>query len=237
MDIRARLSAKQRDELESLMEARNPDGPLADTITRLHGFLTSLVSGPMVMPSEWMPVIFGGQDSGAWETMDQARHAMSLVMRFYNEISSDLQAGGTRYGVLIDRIGDESDTIDLADDWCKGYVLGISLREDDWEDAMNDPELSQSFLPIFAIASPARIGLEPLNNRAEYTEMLDLLPNCAVEICAWWREKLVAFMQAHAGQTYSATVRRTAPKISPNARCPCGSGKKYKRCCLVTRAV
>jgi len=33
----------------------------------------------------------------------------------------------------------------------------------------------------------------------------------------------------HAGQTYSATVRRTAPKISPNARCPCGSGKKYKR--------
>ena len=29
----------------------------------------------------------------------------------------------------------------------------------------------------------------------------------------------------------SRTVRRTAPKIGPNERCPCGSGKKYKKCC------
>lgn len=27
------------------------------------------------------------------------------------------------------------------------------------------------------------------------------------------------------------TVRRTSPKISRNAPCPCGSGKKYKYCC------
>ncbi len=26
-------------------------------------------------------------------------------------------------------------------------------------------------------------------------------------------------------------VRRSTPKISPNAPCPCGSGKKYKKCC------
>jgi hypothetical protein len=29
-----------------------------------------------------------------------------------------------------------------------------------------------------------------------------------------------------------APVRRDAPKVSPNALCPCGSGKKHKRCCL-----
>ncbi len=43
----ARLSKKQRDELEALMEARDPAGPLADTITRLHGFFTSVVSSPI----------------------------------------------------------------------------------------------------------------------------------------------------------------------------------------------
>jgi len=67
MGIAARLSAKQRDELEALMDARNPDGLLAATITRLHGFLTSVVSGPMVVPSEWMPVVFGSSDDRAWE--------------------------------------------------------------------------------------------------------------------------------------------------------------------------
>jgi preprotein translocase subunit SecA len=29
------------------------------------------------------------------------------------------------------------------------------------------------------------------------------------------------------------TVRRGAPKISRNDPCPCGSGKKYKKCCLL----
>ena len=28
-----------------------------------------------------------------------------------------------------------------------------------------------------------------------------------------------------------APVRRVAPKVSPNDQCPCGSGRKYKKCC------
>jgi preprotein translocase subunit SecA len=27
------------------------------------------------------------------------------------------------------------------------------------------------------------------------------------------------------------TIRRDQPKIGPNDPCPCGSGKKYKKCC------
>ncbi|HEY0943862.1 MAG TPA: YchJ family metal-binding protein [Opitutaceae bacterium] len=32
----------------------------------------------------------------------------------------------------------------------------------------------------------------------------------------------------------SATVRRATPKIGRNDPCPCGSGKKYKKCCGAT---
>jgi len=28
------------------------------------------------------------------------------------------------------------------------------------------------------------------------------------------------------------TFRRSAPKIGRNKPCPCGSGKKYKKCCI-----
>ena len=35
---------------------------------------------------------------------------------------------------------------------------------------------------------------------------------------------------APAGQP-SAPVRRTGNKVGPNDPCPCGSGKKYKKCC------
>ena len=30
----------------------------------------------------------------------------------------------------------------------------------------------------------------------------------------------------------AGTVKRTKPKIGRNDPCPCGSGKKYKKCCL-----
>ncbi len=31
-------------------------------------------------------------------------------------------------------------------------------------------------------------------------------------------------------------IRRTAPKTNRNAACPCGSGKKYKHCCMTKNA-
>ncbi len=33
-------------------------------------------------------------------------------------------------------------------------------------------------------------------------------------------------------QKKSGTVRRETKKIYPNDQCPCGSGKKYKKCCM-----
>jgi preprotein translocase subunit SecA len=34
-----------------------------------------------------------------------------------------------------------------------------------------------------------------------------------------------------------STVRRVQPKVGRNDPCPCGSGKKYKRCCGAATAV
>jgi preprotein translocase subunit SecA len=31
-------------------------------------------------------------------------------------------------------------------------------------------------------------------------------------------------------------IKRAAPKVGRNDPCPCGSGKKYKRCCLLKQA-
>ena len=34
------------------------------------------------------------------------------------------------------------------------------------------------------------------------------------------------------GEVYHETIVRSAPKVGRNDPCPCGSGKKYKKCCL-----
>jgi len=51
-----------------------------------------------------------------------------------------------------------------------------------------------------------------------------------VEIAVFHREE---GRWAYAGQASGPgkTVRRESPKIGRNDPCPCGSGKKYKKCC------
>ncbi len=44
-------------------------------------------------------------------------------------------------------------------------------------------------------------------------------------------EGLQEWVGAYNGPTAAAPIRRAAPKIGRNAPCPCGSGKKYKKCC------
>jgi preprotein translocase subunit SecA len=39
--------------------------------------------------------------------------------------------------------------------------------------------------------------------------------------------------ESRGGEGVAKTVRRTAPKVGRNEPCPCGSGKKYKKCCGV----
>jgi hypothetical protein len=45
--------------------------------------------------------------------------------------------------------------------------------------------------------------------------MVDVLPECAVEISEWWRKKRVASMHGSAAPRHFGTVRRGEPKMSP----------------------
>jgi preprotein translocase subunit SecA len=41
----------------------------------------------------------------------------------------------------------------------------------------------------------------------------------------------VQYHDNESAQKKQETVRRSAPKVGRNDPCPCGSGKKYKKCC------
>ena len=51
-----------------------------------------------------------------------------------------------------------------------------------------------------------------------------------VETALFTRE-LGRWVYAGQEEQPSATVRREGPKVGRNDPCPCGSGKKYKKCC------
>ena len=62
-----------------------------------------------------------------------------------------------------------------------------------------------------------------------------------VEAKASWLYELPAWVsilteekrkELYKEQKKSGTVKRESKKIYPNDTCPCGSGKKYKKCCM-----
>lgn len=224
MNVRRRLSKRERDKLEALMEIRDPSGSgyLKGSVTFLHGFLTSIVSGPVIAPSEWLPIFFSHAND----------EAIALVMRFSNEICSDLET--ERFGIMVDCVGDKPKTVDYADNWCRGYLRGIAMRPAEWSEATKDQALHTYMLPILGLGHPeVEPTFDPVRDPEVYDELLNALPQCALKIYKWWRERL---LDAPAVPSQSP-LRRTTPRVSPNAACPCGSGKKYKRCCSPLRTV
>jgi uncharacterized protein len=228
-DFAAPLSDEERDELEVLIESNYPDGTLGGAATCLHGFFTSVISGPLVKPTEWLEVVFGDSFDRKWKNRDQLHRATDLIMRFNTEVAHGLMRDD--FGVLLQQPNDQPDEEILANEWCRGYIVGMSLRGEEWKPAIEDDEISPYISPIVAIADPETTGLDKyLSVRKHYDEALALLPASAVAIYNWWRERFKSESQK------SEPHRRATPKISPNAPCPCGSGKKYKRCCSPANA-
>ena len=63
--------------------------PTAMSLEELDGFITGLVIGPdVVTPSEYMPMIWGGEDgdSPELESLEQIQRFLGLLMRRRNKI-------------------------------------------------------------------------------------------------------------------------------------------------------
>jgi uncharacterized protein len=87
-------------------------------------------------------------------------------------------------------------------DFCRGYVRGAQLHET-WR---NDEAATAKLVPFEALAK------EDVSTEREQ------LGGYVKELRAYWQAK--------------RQVVNTTPKVGRNDPCPCGSGRKHKKCCL-----
>ena len=98
MDLARQLDPDERTRLYALLRSVNPHGPFSESLAQLHGFFSSVVSGPLVQPSEWLPIVLGpDDDEHGWESMEQAKDGLNLLMRFYNQVAIEFQRGPNTY--------------------------------------------------------------------------------------------------------------------------------------------
>ena len=208
-------TTKDLDRLDDFLCGLDDDAMLLST---LDGFLSGIVVCPeLVLPSEWLPYIWG--EGAAFTDQDEANEILDLVKARYNEIIHSLGRKG-KYEPIF-----EFDTDDgvLWEIWAEGFAAAMALRPGSWDvyDAADDAAVKSSVRCLVGLASYA------IDGKTLPAEVADEVRDSAHNLIADCLETLNAARLA-----MEPSVPKGAARVGRNDPCPCGSGKKFKKCCL-----
>lgn len=210
-----------------LMSDRCPDDGLL--LSDLDGFLHGLAAGPeFIMPSEWLSHVWGhGEPEFADE--DEAKRVIGTIIERYQEIDRELDRGLYADPDPLFWHGHDGNIIVL--DWADGFMEAVGMRKQRWQRLFNDPRGIEMIAPIAAWCvdedGTPPYGIRLPNWRQYREDAPDRICDAVVAIADFWR------FGAGSYQASNQNERRAAPsrKVGRNELCPCGSGKKYKKCC------
>jgi uncharacterized protein len=221
MDIDGPLTEEELDELDQfLMSHETPDDCM--DISMLDGFLTALAIGPNTLaPSAWMPVIWGGEMT--WTSRERLDRISSLIFRHANAVLFFLRDDPDSFDPLLyeEREGDK--VVQIPEEWCSGFVQGMALDEEAWQPLLDSDAGQELLFPIllFGTESGGHDLEEEPELQSQRPELVAALGESVLGIQAYWLPQRNA----------RSTRRREEPKVGRNDLCPCGSGKKFKKCC------
>ena len=211
-----------------LMSDRSPSESMM--LSDLDGFLTGIAVGPeLLMPSEWLPLIFGGE---APEFADEAeaKTVLGAIMGRYNEILRQIADDDLDPVFWVGRDG----TL-MAADWAEGFLQAVMLCADAWERLFKSKRDGQLLLPILVLCGDENgeflLGIPPDDEDRLIEEATEFTPDCVTAIAAYWREKGPKPVSMPLAPGAPPQPGHVSSKVGRNDPCPCGSGKKFKKCC------
>ncbi|MFI3270873.1 MAG: UPF0149 family protein [Pseudomonadota bacterium] len=221
------LSAEQFIRFEELLTRSKSSGGL--NIEEVDGFLTALVCAPRAVAAQvYMPVIFGeNTDQKPWGTEEEFKELIDLMAIFHGQKVNRMAAENLAPQLIL---RPNADGVVTANDWASGFMKYVSLDSSSWLPLLSDLDHRGKLVSIMALAHE---NDEDPNMR---TFEEPVTPELREEMIAALHEALptiYAFMKQHGGdptKVNERNYRRAAPKVGRNDPCPCGSGKKAKKC-------
>jgi len=216
----------------------------------MQGFLFAVANAPeVILPSEWIPAVFDDHEP-EYKDEDEAHLVTLALMDEYNAVNAASLEGTLPPGCDLrdDAMANLEDDAPIAA-WARGFMAGHEWLRETWDDYLDvvddrsgvgeeegdEPKLGQELgavlmvLSFFSSRELAKKFCQATGGK-KVTELAPkmhrLLPDAVKEYATLGR----SFQLAVAAVEHTP-VRRTSPKVGRNELCPCGSGRKYKRCC------
>lgn len=233
--LAAPLSDEEQEELAAflLSDATSDETMLLD---HLDGYLTAIVIGPTSLSmSQWYSGIWGSREEHAphFETMDEAHRIMQMIMRHYNGIIWSLEHDADSHEPIFDTFIPEDSSKEFIDAemWAAGFMDGVALCRADWQPLFDDPRGYEWLNPIRLLGDDDLSESEwALTKKPAQREALaEHIQASVASIYRFW----LPYRRAVYELERAKTTTRENPKVGRNDPCPCGSGKKFKKCCGV----
>ncbi len=206
-----------------------PDEDECMLLEELDGFLAGVLACPDVIPpSQWLPHIWRrkeglGPEDG-FKDMDEANRVLGLIMEHYNEIARSLMPESREPYQPVVSLHKESGE-EICFFWLLGFEQALKAWPESWMKVMLGTETGAQ-----EALTRLRSLIKAVNAKEEdFTEdQMVLLVSAPDEI-----SELVVILSLSRlvdNPVLPITRHQAFKNVGRNDPCPCGSGRKYKKC-------
>lgn len=216
------LTDKELQWLEDTLDKYGHDASILD-VAELDGLLTAVLSGPtQVQPETWLVALWGGEKLiPRWSNEREMSRFMDLCFQHMNDVADRLADFPDQFEPLFGTREVEGQEFTIVEEWCFGYMRGVALT--DWSAL---PDALKPALELIALHGSEEdfATLDTLSPEA-FDENIAAIRPAALALHDYWLSQPESLPQVQQPFVAGAQPGRNDP-------CPCGSGKKYKQCCL-----
>ncbi len=215
------------DELKNL-DRREVEGTINDQLLKKYAEKEQMIGAPLLRETERMIMlnVIDNQWKDHLLSMDHLKEGINL--RSYGQKDPLIEYKKESFSLF-------QDMMDRIEDETIRYLFFLQRVEENggpesnvpypevWSDEPDDEEAGE---PVGVAASPVD-DRQAAAQRAAQNSVLDFTRNIERK-----KEKELAALQFIGGESsVPKQPKIAAKKVGPNDPCPCGSGKKYKKCC------
>jgi len=211
------LSEPELTWLQNHLEAISQTCDDSMTLETVDGLFCALIINPvMAKPVEWMKLVFGKSLESKSES--ELEKVLMLLIRYWNQLYPLIEnyANINPADICFPRLIEHqyNPKVELAEKWIRGFYCGMDYCRKEWDVFLTESDNVLLFSTISV--------LDKTNDNVADEKRLALskqIPATIYALFQYWLKKVDTEKQA------------IKSKVGRNDLCPCGSGKKYKKCC------
>lgn len=206
-------------------------------------YIDGLVAAAAAGPAAWESIddlrgCLLGDNGPSFQSDEEKRGVFEAIVARYTHCGWLLDEDPASYEPIFAPDGDVTA-------WASGFARGMMLAPKEWEAVLNDPDQGTLLAPILPFARDPGSGRTILEESGEasledYAYLSRHIRDAVVAINDYWwgvdgDEELPMPGEAGAPPPQPPPANTNQPrrhkKVGRNEPCPCGSGRKYKKCC------